>query len=169
MYPKSHTQENKRERKYFALYTILIIIYLFIAPLLHEFFHIIFLSLNGYRYYSVINFSIENGIYGSIVPISYIDKYNSVIFLSIGLIGNFLIAFLFIFLSKFKKNLREIFTFISMGFILEPVSYLFSNRGDIINILTIFGCEKFKFIFPFLGTLMFFSIIKIISENLQKG
>ncbi|RLI92176.1 MAG: hypothetical protein DRO95_02860 [Candidatus Altiarchaeales archaeon] len=149
----------------------LFLVALVIAPLIHELLHIIILKTLGYYYNGNIEFTLENGIYGKLEIISEMNFIDVIIFLGIGILGNFIFGSI-LFINGFytrvsgKTAQSSIPLFTGLGFLTDPMSYLFSTSGDLINILNLLGVQGISFILPLFGFFIFISISLYLSEYL---
>jgi len=122
-----------------------ILIFLFISPLIHEYFHLAFLNFFHKKYFAVYFLSPISGLSAEIKIYSPVTIFESSILLISGVFSSFLFSTIFYFLSKKSKTYKSKFFFslISLAFFLD----LFMNtfKGDIPLLFEMFNLS---FILP---------------------
>lgn len=145
----------------------------FFAPVIHEYSHISVLNLYGCEYDFSFKFGVEAGIYAVINTSCPLSLYQSVILLSAGVIGTFLLGISFIlggWLSRRNFLISIIFTCTGLGFLTDPVFYMFADKGDLINVMKLLGFSE-TWILPLLGivfTIAVFIYVWIYMEDALK-
>ncbi len=138
------------------------LIIIFIAPVWHEFSHIIVLKYYNCDYNLNIFFS-SSGFYGEIEPCCDLNPHQHLFLLFSGSVGNILLGFLFSSLgwhySKKKKPSSIFFSIIGISFLFSPMIYSFTSYGDWVNSLKIINymlnIQIPNFILPIMGTSLF--------------
>lgn len=148
----------------------LILVMYIIAPLLHEFLHLIVLKITGCLYTIDLGFKWYAGIYGRVELFSSIGFIGTIILLGIGILGNlFLGSALFIHGRRMRLSgmhaESNVIAFTGLGFFLNPTSYFFSRSGDLMNILNLMHALDMSFLLPVVGFFMFLLALIYLYEH----
>ncbi len=177
MYPKPYLDrvlKTEGEKSYYIVNSLGIISLFFVAmilaPLFHEFLHVMAFHILDYDCSLRINFDWSTGIYGKVNTISKLSLGEALIVLSAGVAGNLLVGgFLFVvcyYLRKQEKFIGLNFSlYIVLGFLSEPIFYFFEGRGDLVNILMLLDMSEFSFMLPSVGFILSILILLYISEH----
>ena len=181
MYPVTYIErelrhiKNKRNVYYFSNILglgLLAIIFIVIAPYLHEFLHIYFLRINNAHFYTDIKFDPYDGVYGKITAVSDLNIIDSITLMLIGAVGNIIIGLSILILGfiAMKEGMlpeSNFFTYISYGFLLDPITYLFQSRGDFVNTLSMLDLCEFSVLLPILGIIAIFLLLFHLNFHLE--
>ena len=153
---------RKRKAKHYSSNFIGLLLFLLvaviIAPLIHEYFHTLVLAFYGCEYNFVLNFTPESGFFATIKTLCALNKEQTILYLGAGVMGNIILSAMFItggWLTR-KENifLSNLLTYSGFGFLSDPMFYMFANKGDLVNILSLLGCSEKVWILPLIGVLL---------------
>lgn len=135
-----HIHEHKYNITAIAGIILFLIISLFIAPFTHELFHLIVLKANNCQYWTDFHTSLFKGMYASIYQTCTLTQNTQILLYLAGVVGNLIVSLLLLlwdfWLTKRKHiELSNIILFSSLGFLTDPIIYLFNTNGDIYNAL----------------------------------
>lgn len=179
MYPKDYVKKKilgrkgDRERNYYVANILgcvsFFLISILIAPLFHEFLHVVVLKVYGCYYHMDVEFKWIGGIYASLTPFCDLSVRNSVILLLIGVSANSLISLLLFLLSWYagkigKMPLSVFLIYNALGFFSDPLFHLFLTKGDIINVLGLLNRNDLIYTLPIIG----FSSLSLITIYVYK-
>lgn len=174
------SKRKTRKQQYYLAFIggliSLIAVSLFFAPLIHEFFHILMLNFYGCYYTIESLLDLEATYFSELQPFCGPGVGASVVILAAGVVGNSILSFIFLFVSWRLKvigrlPLSNFMMFLTLGFLSDPLAYLFRREGDLVNILIIWGRPDWVIILPIMG-IVFLALLTVylyryISECLR--
>ncbi len=151
-----------------------------IAPMAHEFFHVLVLKFYGCGYWVDYVFGISEGLYATIYPFCELNAQQTVILLLSGTVGTLLTGFLLILLSGLllkRKHfvLSTILAPLAVGFLFSSAVQFFTKTsdlsivksGDIENALRILDIECMEVTLHIIGMLLILLCIVYFWGNLK--
>ena len=129
-----------KEREELALLLFPLVFFL-IAPLIHEYSHILFLEALGCEH--IVKLSVFSG-GGMIKPLCEMTTNQALFFLSVGLGMTFVFAFLFFIFARLKKenvSLSLALNSVGLGFFISGCTSLWEPKNDITTILQVLRIE----------------------------
>jgi len=151
-----------------------ILLLLFIAPALHEFWHIVILFV--YRCSYILQWKFLVGLSGKIEYLCSLSLQQERIVLLSGFIGNLLLGFFVLFLCfhflSIKRYLISLFSlFTAFSFIFSSIAYFFNEEGDLVELFRTFGFRD-AFLLQIIGVvalvlafLVFKASFQMVVEN----
>ena len=153
---------------------------LILAPIVHEYAHLITLKFYSCFSWILFDFSLADGVTGIVYHSCELSIRQTLVYNLSGISATFAIASLFLILdwTLTKKDYLEysVFsTFVGMGFFFSSVTYFFKDKGDIVESLGLLGIEHVPVYLYTIGAVLiaanivyFILNIREISKDLEK-
>jgi len=172
-------RKGRKQQYYVALvsgFIFLIVISLFFAPLIHELFHILMFNFYGCYYTIESILDLEAAHFSELQPFCGPGVGASIVILAAGVVGNSILSFIF-FIFSWRLNIigklpfSNFMMFFALGFLSDPLAYLFRREGDLVNILVLLEMPDLTILLPVLGIILLGILTgylyRYISECLQ--
>jgi len=151
---------HRRLRRFYVVHGLGVLLLLatsfFFSPIIHEYGHAATLDLFGCEHNLDLAYGFDKGLEAEIRLFCPLSDAKTIIVLLSGVSATATLGIVFLFFS-WRTGLRRDFllsnflAYIGFGFMSDIIFYLFLNKGDLIEILTIMGLRGFIIFLPVIG------------------
>jgi len=161
---KNLSSQVGRRNGFYLVNVVGVVFFLFISfflgPVVHEWSQMALLALYDCHYAFSPFFDWRFGMNASVAPFCSLSPLQEVALYSVGIGLNLSLALVFMSLSWFllkrgRFSHSNFCLYLGVGFSFNPIVYFFADRGNLINLLGVFGVGDLAFALPLAGSVLF--------------